>query len=128
MIEFSIDKAARLVRTELSGPLSEIDLVGYITDVLKHPDYTRGSRVLVRCVDVQAGPFSADAVRRLAEFNRIAERDLVGSRVAVVAAQPAVYGLARMYELLRDPPYAVRVFKDLDKARLWLDDDGNQRL
>ena len=50
-----------------------------------------------------------------------AEELLDGTCVAIVAPQPAVFGIARMYQLLRDPPYEVRVFRELAKAEAWLD-------
>jgi hypothetical protein len=44
--------------------------------------------------------------------------------VAVVADQPAVYGMVRMYMTLADEEPAVAVFRDVPAARVWLAERG----
>lgn len=122
-IEFSIDSERGLVCTRISGALLDSDPAAYLSSVLEHPDYRVGMAGLVRCEQVQLGAFSTQGVRRLVEFSRQAEQRLAVSRVAVVASQPAVFGLARMYQLLRSPPYEFAVFRDAVEARRWLDGD-----
>jgi hypothetical protein len=94
--------------------------VEYLSRVLEHPAYEPGMSAIVDFSDVELGDFSAGAVRRLADFTRSLEDRLVGNRVAIVAPQPAVFGLARMYGLMRDPPYEVNVVRESSEAEAWL--------
>jgi hypothetical protein len=119
-ITFVIDPSKRAVYTTVTGALLEADPIQYLSDLLTHPDYTPGLSALVVCREVEAGQYSAAAVRRLARFTRDAESQLAGSRVAIVADQPLVYGLARMYQLLREAPYQLQVFRERAQAEAWL--------
>ena len=122
-ITFSIEPSTMTICTTVTGPLLDADPVHYLSDVLSHPSYRPGSCVLVVCKNVEVGSFSTTAVRRLAEFTRKAEQELASPRVAIVAHQPVVYGLARMYQLLRDPPYELQVFREPLEAKAWLAGD-----
>jgi hypothetical protein len=119
-ITFSVEASKKTVLTTVTGPLLDGDLVGYLADLLNHPAYSPGFSALVVCRDVALGSFSAAAVRRFAQFTREAEQQLEDSRVAIVAHQTAVYGIARMYQLLRDPRYELQVFRELSEAEAWL--------
>ena len=47
-------------------------------------------------------------------------------KTALVVDQDFMFGLARMFETLAEAlPYAVRVFRDDDKALAWLREDSN---
>jgi hypothetical protein len=119
---FSIDSSERRVYTTVSGPVLDADPIRYLSELLDHPDYRPGFSALVVCRNIRLGAFSSGAVRRLAEFTRETEAEFRGSRVAVAADQLAAYGLARMYHLLRDPPYELQVFRERSGAEAWLSD------
>ena len=125
-ITFSLEASKKTVFTTVTGPLLDGDPVVYLSDVLNHPAYRPGFSALIVCKNVALGSFSTAAVRRLAQFSREAEKELRDSRVAIVADQPAVYGIARMYQILRDPPYEVQVFRELLEAEAWLAGDAQQ--
>lgn len=95
-ITFTIDSAKNLVHTTITGALLDSDPVQYMQAVLEHPDYRQGVSALIVCRDVRLGTLSSPAIRRLAQFSRGAELQLDGTCVAIVAAQPAVFGIARM--------------------------------
>jgi len=119
-ITFLIDDSTQTVHTTVTGPLVGTDLVDYLSEVLEHPAYRPGLSALVVCKDVAFGSISTSAVRRLVSFSKKTETQLLGSRVAIVADQPVLYGFSRMYELLRDPPYELRVFRGRGEAEAWL--------
>ena len=123
-IRFSIDPAKELVLTSVSGSILESDPLDYLASVIAHPDYRPGYRALIECRDVRVGSVTPTAIRRLATFTRDVESQLAGSRVALVAPQAAVFGLLRMYQLLRDPPYALAVFRERSEAEAWLTEAG----
>lgn len=125
-ITFSIDPSKKIIFTMVTGPLLDSDPVRYLSAVLKHPAYRPGFSALVACKNVEIGSFSTSSIRRLGMFTRDAEQELRDSRVALVAHQPVVYGLARMYQLVRDPPYEFQVFRELSAAEAWLGVDSMQ--
>ncbi len=64
---------------------------------------------------------SAEHVREMAELMRRNSGKLSGARVAIVAAQPADYGVTRMLDLLIDRlPFDLSVFSDFEEAIYWL--------
>ncbi len=123
-ISFSIEPSTNTVYTTITGPLLDADPVIYLSEVLEHPDYRPGMSALVVCENVEIGSFSTPAVRLFAEFTRGAEKEFSGSRIAVVAPQLVFYGIVRMYQLLRDPPYQFAAFRELDEAKSWLESYG----
>ncbi len=47
----------------------------------------------------------------------------LGSRWAVVADKEVMFGMARMYAIIRDrAPFEIRVFREIDAARDWFGD------
>ncbi|MDJ0788480.1 MAG: hypothetical protein QNK05_16865 [Myxococcota bacterium] len=121
-ISFTIDRSARRIRTRIEGAIFDSDPVEYLRELLAHPDYRPGMSGLVECRDVHLGSVSTPAIRRLADFSRESESLLKNSCVAIVAPQRAVFGVVRMYQFLRDPPYDLSVFRDLASAEEWLDE------
>jgi hypothetical protein len=119
-ITFSIEASERTMYTTVTGPLLDADPVRYLSDVLRHPAYCPGLSALVVCKNVEAGGLSTSALRRCVAFTREMEQAFGDARVAVVADQPVVYGLARMYQLLRSPPYELQVFRERSGAEAWL--------
>ena len=117
---FTIDPGRKMVSTTVTDALLDSDPGEYLAEVLAHPDYGPGYSALVVCRDVKLGAFTVSGVRRLVDSTRRAERDLGATRVAIVASQPVVYGMARMYQMLREAPYELRVFRDLAGAEAWL--------
>lgn len=119
-VSFSVEPRERRVYTVVTGPLFDADLIRNLSEVLEHPAYRPGFSTLVICRDVELGSFSNQALRRFVEFTRRAQDQLKGSRVAVVAPQPAVYGIGRMFQLLRNPSNPFAVFHERAEAEAWL--------
>lgn len=120
-ITFSIDPERRRIETRITGALFDADPVHYLEALLDHPAYESGLSTLVLCEDVSVGAISNEGVARIASFARNADTRFKPPRVAVVASQPVVFGLVRMYQMLRNPPYDFRVFREEPEARAWLD-------
>jgi hypothetical protein len=60
----------------------------------------------------------ADGVRRLAQRSIFSPQ----SRRAIIMTSDAAYGLARMFEILREAAgeHGIRVFRNLDEALDWI--------
>lgn len=121
-IRFEVDVQQNRVNTRIEGAPTATELVEYMNGVLEHPDFRRGMTALVECVDVRLRDLPSSGIHRLADFSRRFEAELGAGAIAVCAPQPVAFGLARMYQLVRDPPYAFAVFRRLEAARAWLAD------
>jgi len=115
-----IDRDAGIVHTKLSGQFSAEEVTAYRDRLLGDPDYRPGMLGFVDCREVESLP-SASTLQLLAlEISR--RQEAVGSsRVAVVVASEAAYGLMRMYEVyIASTSIKVKVFRDEAEALSWL--------
>ena len=119
-ITYSYDPLDNFVLTTVSGPLVNSDPVDHLSSVLAQPGYRPGVSALVLCEDVRLRDFSTRAVGQLVTFTREVEAQLRDARVAIVTTQRPVYGLLRMFQLVRRPPFELALFADAEKARGWL--------
>jgi len=123
-ITFQIDRDAGIVRTRLSGQFSAPEVTAYRDRLLSDPDYRPGMLGFVDCREIESLP-SADALQLLAlEITR--RQNTVGTtRVAVVVASEAAYGLMRMYEVYTAATsIKVKVFREEAEALSWLTGPG----
>jgi len=119
-ITFRIDRDAGIVRTRISGQFSAAEVTAYRDQLFSDPDYHPGMLGFVDCREVEALP-SADTLQLLAlEITR--RQEAVGAtRVAVVVASEAAYGLMRMYEVYTAATVIkVKAFRDEAGALAWL--------
>jgi hypothetical protein len=97
--------------------LDDQGLLDYVQDVIADPTYDQVDADLFDARDVTEVRLTSDGVRHVATL--IQETKRSSSRVAVVATAPAMFGMARMFELLR-PDVKVVVFRDTEQAVAWL--------
>ena len=125
------------VSVRQDGPISRIEIAGCLADrcgdaelgAVVREQLARGQRsLLLDLRDVVAADFSAHLVRAAA--SRVKDRvdpRLESGKFAIIAKRDFLFGMARMYQILRDEsPVEVRVFRDRGEAELWLgiaDDD-----
>jgi hypothetical protein len=119
-ITFSYDTDKNFVNTLVAGPLADSDPVDHLGSVLAHPAFRPGFSALVLCEQVTLRGFSTRSVESLAKFTREIEPQLLHAKVAVVTTQRPVYGLVRMYQLIRRPAFELALFRDAGVARSWL--------
>ena len=121
MIEFSVDPDTQVRVAKFTGTVDDDELLSTYRRLRSSPDYDASANVLVDLSDVERLDVSPQALGELVATLRPMERNLAGRRRAIVAASDAVYGMARMYEIMRsDSPEDIRVFRDLMAAREWL--------
>lgn len=115
-----IDEEADLVVTTAEGPVTAEDLLAHARTLVRTPN--RPTRELVDFSDRVEITVPTDAVRRTARLLADEDANAAGSRVAMVAKTNAVFGLMRLFEVYREhSSVAVRVFRDREEARRWLD-------
>ncbi len=118
-----LNQSNRLLSIEGCGVLDNEDVVAMVKATIAHSEAEDLIGVLLDLTGVEAMGTSLDAVKSAAATNR-KTTPFQGLRFAVVAPEDITFGLARMYELLRDEGESVHVFRDYDAARQWLEDPG----
>jgi hypothetical protein len=120
-IERKVDAVARVVTLEVNGTLGDRDLLGLADELEKTPELRTDFSLLIDLRQADGTGVTSAGVRALVA------RPLVlsaASRRAVVVPSDLGFGMARMYEMLReDRGGATRAFRDYDEARRWVETD-----
>jgi hypothetical protein len=111
-----VDESRKLILIALEGRVIDADLVDLSRTVRANPALAAGYGVLYDSTAVTEMLVSAELVRSLG----------VGARkdtnpVAFVVANPTLFGLARMYQILSDADSRIRIFHDEASALAWLE-------
>ena len=119
-ITYRIDEARGLVITTATGTLTDKDILGLKSRLAADPLWAPSMRELsdVRAIDrlevtsagVQKMVWRDEHLPSIREY-----------RLAIIAPQDHVFGMARMYEMLTNHSVPnVAVFRELDEALNWL--------
>src|SRR5262245_44053435 len=111
---FKIDTTLRLVASLLEGVITDDDLVSLQKGMRSHPDYSRHFHQILVVTRVTNLAVSERG------FQNIHDARVPGTLWAIVAESGAPYGMARMFQALREGPQAIEVFRDISKACEWL--------
>ena len=126
MIPFELASTPRVRIATFSGVIGDRELIDAYRILMADPAFDNTLPDLVDLRPVTRLEVTANGLRSLIRDFQMVFRHTSGRRVAIVAAQDATYGMARMYELLRgvDPPEQIRVFRDYQVAMDWLSDSA----
>jgi len=117
-VTFRIDPARGRIFSTLHGEVNGQDLVQLQQDLLADANFAPTLSHLSDCTGITRFDVSSQTIRLLALPTLFAH----GSRMAIVAKLEIVFGMARMFQMLREGiAEEVRVFRDLDQAQRWLD-------
>jgi hypothetical protein len=124
-VEIHVDRSKGRVTIKLAGPITMELIKSVVEGFMRHPEFHPGDDVLWDFRETTISDVSADALRDVVSFiERRLERRGADYKVALAASTDLEFGLARMYEAFADRmPFRVMVFRDLDKAITWLDED-----
>jgi hypothetical protein len=111
----SVDEARRLILISLEGAVGDRDLQDLSRAVRNEPALAAGFPVLYDCRGVTDLAVSGELIRGLALQ---AQKDQ--NRVAFLVSAPAVFGLARMYEIASRAEGRIRIFSSESPAIEWL--------
>jgi hypothetical protein len=124
-LRYSIDRTARVVRLDYDTNPSFPEAERVLRALLADAAYEPGFSFLVDRSSI--GPPSTEYVRNLVAFVRANEHAFEGSRWALVASGPAVYGMGRMSQLLASGiPIRISIFRDVETAEAWLRADASE--
>ncbi len=114
---YFIDKEHGVVMSSGSGVLTREDMVGHQNRLLKDPDFDPTFSQILDFTNITRVDVKPEDILFLAErnvFSSISHR-------AVIAENDLAYGLARMFEMIREAKgeIGVRVFRDREEALAW---------
>lgn len=116
--EHTIDPVERVVVLKVSGDLGDQELLGLAEELEKIPGLRPDFALLIDLREARGEKVTAAGARALAARPLVMSSE---SRRAVVVPSELGFGMARMYEILREGSGgSVRVFRDHDEARSWV--------
>ena len=119
-ISYEIDSDARLVRGRQYGVVVEDDLRSHVETLWSDPRFRADLDELHDLSEVMAFEVSSEYIRSLAKQVNCLFSKNASVRVAFVAPSDLLFGLTRMYGLLRaDSQDEIRVFRKLADAKEW---------
>jgi len=118
-VEYQIDPVRQVVFTRCCGLLTITEMWDACRRLRSDPAFDPDQRQLIDLVEVTGMDTPSDALQH---FARDGDPFSGKSRRAVVAPQSFAYGIARMYEALREDkgPGELQVFRTRSEAAEWL--------
>jgi len=121
-VERTIDPVARVVTLTVSGYLGDEGLLSLADQLADAPDVEPDFSLLIDLRQANGLNVTSAGVRKLVARPLVLSAE---SRRAVVVPSHLGFGMARMYEMLReDRGGATRAFRDYDEARRWVTTGG----
>ena len=121
MIRFSVDPLKCLRISTFSGTVDDQELIDTFQNLFATPGYDTRLHDLADLRDVEVLKVSPAGVQRLARLRAPGDPLKIPTKLAIVAPTPYLFGMARMYELLRtDALGKIHVFRELAQAEAWL--------
>lgn len=120
-IEAKVDERRGLVEIVIAGEVNESELSAAF-DRYFSESWSALPLGLLDLRDLVATDMSAPLIREVARrVGNDVDPRLDSGKFAIIAARDYLFGMARMYEILRsDSPVEVRVFRDRPEALQWL--------
>jgi hypothetical protein len=113
---FTLDSGKRVVSVRFEGLWSVQDVADYFEDLKRDSEFDSRfceladlTEVVSSDVDFQA----ATMLSRIDPFSRSGKR-------AFAATKAAIYGILRMYQMVRGEEYSMAIFHTLAEAKRWL--------
>lgn len=115
---YRIDKERRLVLSTGAGEFSKADVLAHQEKLVNDPDFDPSFSQIADFTQVTELNLSAEDVRQLAEKAVFSPH----SRRAIIAPNNLVFGLSRMFEILRENhgDMGIRAFRTLEEALDWV--------
>ncbi|MGE5415038.1 MAG: hypothetical protein ACM3NW_12735 [Syntrophomonadaceae bacterium] len=119
-ITYEIDRSRHRIRTTCFGRVRLPDVMAHFDSLQRDPDRPDRLDVLLDLRDIETPP-EAPQLQAVADRVGLVE-GLVFGACAILATREAVYGMARMFEVLARPYFAsIKTFRDVEAAEEWLD-------
>jgi len=121
-VNVEFDAAQRFFRVTPEDPLSFEQFVSTFDVIFTHPSFHPGANILWDFRRADVGRVDRESLQRIVVWAQNHADLRRGSRVAIVTARDADFGVARMFELTAGSRLAqdIRVFRDLAEAAAWM--------
>jgi len=114
---YTIDLARSLVLSRGWGVVTDRELLAHVRALTADPRFAPHFRQLADLRDGTDMQVTASTIREMVRLNPF----WAGARRALVVTSDVVFGMARMYQLLRDEsPDELQIFRKVDDALQWL--------
>ncbi len=115
---YKIDRENRLVMTTASGVFTLADILAHEEKLRLDPDFDPSFSQLLDASHITKLEITSEHIRRLAQDSLFSP----DSRRALLVSNDAAFGLARMFEILRESAgdTGIEVFRSLDEALEWV--------
>lgn len=115
---YKIDRENRLVMSIASGTITMAEALDHHQKLRSDPDFDPAFSQLLDVSHVTKIELTTEDVRRLAQAAMFSST----SRRAILVSSDTAFGLARMFEILRESAgdTGIEVFRDLDEALDWV--------
>lgn len=122
-VGFAINIELQLVLVKAWGTLTSTELIGATDAIHGMPEFQRAQRELGDYREVADFELDGAAIQRLAAQSMFPP----AARRAVVVNAEVAFGIARMYQMLREKPGdGLRVLRDMDEAVSWVGLDAEK--
>lgn len=115
-VTYRIERSLGVVFSTCEGVLTCQEICDHERALLQDPDFDSSFNQLIKLTGVTTFDLSSDEVCKVAKIETLRAR-----RAMVVSEDPLLFGMVRMYQILRDSdPDDIQVFHDIKAARKWL--------
>ncbi|HET7535685.1 MAG TPA: hypothetical protein VFJ90_04475 [Candidatus Didemnitutus sp.] len=114
--DYVIDVPRRVIFSTTTGNSSLQEIKEHHTRLMQDPSFAPSFNQLLDLRQLEGHNATTADLMALAERNVFG----AGSRRAIVVSQDVHYGLARMFEMMRQGEEEIMVFRDIAEARQWL--------
>ena len=112
-----IDESLELVVISFEGEITDSEIFEASLSIKSNPKHRPYFNQLVDMLAVTSGEVSRMGLHRIMHMNLFG----IGSRRAIVADSDLLFGMSRMFEILRqEGKEEIQVFHTLEEAELWL--------
>jgi hypothetical protein len=123
-ITYRIDRQRGIVWTHVTGVLTDAVLLAHKRRLVNDPDFQPGMRELSDVRAIERLEVTPKGISRFVAQDKTDASHLGDHRLAIVASENVVYGMARIYQALSDDsPSNVMVFRNPAEAKTWLEID-----
>ena len=120
---YTIDLERSLVLSRGWGVLTDRELLAHVRALTADPRFAQNFCQLGDLRDVTDVQITAATIREMVRLNPF----WAGARRALVVTSDVVFGMARMYQILRDEsPDELEIFREMDGALQWLGVDDEK--
>lgn len=121
-IDYRIDSTLGIVFTTATGTLTNQELIAHKRRLQEDPAFRAGMGQLSDVRGVDRLDVTTDGVVQFAQHDATHAGTLERSKLAIVATEDVIFGMARMYPTRTSSHRPnVGVFRSLDEATAWLE-------